>query len=142
MRQFVAVGVQYFNIQILDNLARRAELVAVQRVGRNHRRRFRQAVALHDGHPDCREKALQLNVEQCAAADKEPELSAKTLSDFGEQDFVKECIERLQKNPCASAPVVAVAVVGVSHAQAAVEKPLSQRAFLADSVFDVFAEGF
>ena len=59
-------------------------------IGRDHRRCFGEAVPLIHRHPDRGEEALQLDVEQRAAADEVLHPSAEVLADLREEDRIEE----------------------------------------------------
>ncbi len=143
-RQFAPLLVEDLQLQGLEDLARRAEAVPVAagRVGRDDGRGLREAVALEHGDADGVVEALQLGVEQCAAAHEEAQRAAEGLPDFAEEHQVEERHRRPEHAAPAPAPRVAVAVVCVGSTERQAEEALRESPLRADRAFNALAEVF
>ncbi len=141
-RQFAPLVVEDPQFKRLQQHARRTEAVLVPpgRVGRDDRSRLRKAVALEHGDADGIEKALELAVEQGAAADEETQLAAERLPHLREEDAVEESHGGFEQEPPAAPLRVPVLIIGVGCLQRQPEKTLRSGALGPDRAFDALAE--
>jgi len=99
-----------------------------------------EAVALEHRDTDGVEEALQLDIEEGAAADEEFEPSAEILAHFFKEDLVVEQQQRFVDGAPAPAAVQAEAVVGIGRLEGLVEERFHLCALLADPLLNVLAE--
>ena len=137
---FLAIGVQDDAVHGLDDAAGGTEAGVALRVGADDGRGFREAVALEHGHAHGAEEALQLDVQQGAAAHEEAHAAAEALAHLGEHQFVKQVHQRLAPGGAAGSAVVVFLVVFDGIAQGKVEELLREAAFLLDGALDVLLE--
>ncbi len=137
---FLALCIQDDAVHGLHNAAGGAKAGVTGGVGADDGRGFREAVTLEHGHAYGAEEALQLNVQQGAAAHEEFHAAAKALAYLGEHQFVKEGNQGLSPEGAAGAGIVVFLVVFDGVVQGKVEEFLRETAFLLDGAFDVFLE--
>ena len=140
MGYFLAVGIQDDAVHGLHDTAGGAEAGMSHGIGADDGRGFREAVALEHGHAHGAEEALQLNVQQGAAAHEELHAAAEAFPHLGEDQFVKQGHQGLSPEGSAGTGVVIFLVVFDGVVQGEVEEFLRETALLLDGAFDVLLE--
>ena len=140
VRHLVALFIADLAVHRLDEAARRTEDRVSFRVGTDDRRGLGQAIALEHRHSHSAEEALQLDVQQRAAAHEKAHTPAKTLAYLLEDKLVEEHHQRLAPGHVQAAAIVVFLVVGDGIPDREVEEFLHLRAFGLDAAFDVFLE--
>ena len=140
VRDFLALGVQDDDVHRLHQPAGGAEAGVALRVRADDRGGLGETVALEHGHAHGAEEALELDVQQGAAAHEELHPAAEALAHLLEEDLVEQGHEGLAPEGAARAAVVVFLVVLDGVLDGEVEEFLHLRALLLDAGLDVLLE--
>ncbi len=105
----IALGVTDLQVQVCHDTTARSEDGVSRGVGADNRRCLTQAIALEHRHTHGTEIALQLDVEQRTATDKEFHTATEALAHAGEDEFVEQFDQR--STPCLTAAAVPVLLI-------------------------------